>query len=189
MGRPQDQATFRGREATFEALGRTWRASRFDVDVIDDFTAWAGTVLPDPLEKSAAQVERLCAREYAVTQDKTLSDDEKQRQLFFLRQHQDRLTRLALERASSYLALNSPEVVSLRKHPRGGAQLLHLLLVKHQPDVTLDECFRIMLEIDSDELCRVLAVTMGKAPPTPPQADPADNPLAPLKKAPAPASL
>ncbi len=191
MGKPQDQATFRGRETTFEALGRMWRVSRMDVDVMDDFCAWAGTVLPDPLDKAADQVERLASREYAVTNDKTLTEEERQRQLFFLRQHQDRLTRIAMERASSYLALNSPEVVSVRRHPRGGAQLLHLLLRKHQPDVTIDECLRIMLEIDAEEFIRVMSVAMGKAPPAPPDTGaspelPGLTPAGERKKVPAP---
>ncbi len=165
--RPDEHATYRGRETTFTVLGQTWRVSRAEVDRWDEFLEWAGTVLPDPLEEAEKQIEKLAGREYDLRQRKDVPDDAKARQLHFLQGQQDRLLRVAMDKACSYLALNSPEVNSLVRSPRGGAQLLYTLLREHQPGIDLDTCWHIMVNISADEFNRVLAVTTGKAPKQP----------------------
>ncbi|MBY0523426.1 MAG: hypothetical protein K2R98_08500 [Gemmataceae bacterium] len=161
-----DDASYRGRETETQALGTTWRFARWTVNVLDDFTAWAKTQLPDPIDVAQAKVDELAAAEFDLLQRKDMPEPELKKRLFVNRQAQERLSKIAMEKACSYLAFTAPEFQSLLNSSRGSAQLLQLLLRKHHPNVTADEAFNIATAVEKKELERIFAVTAGKSPPS-----------------------
>ena len=177
--RPDEFATYRGREAEFESLGQTWRASRFDMDVMDDFAQWAQGRLPDPIQVAEKQVERLAAEEYRLRQEKCGDEDARKARLHHLQQQQERLTRMAMEKGTSYLAWDSPEMVAIRQSPRGAAQLMYLLLRTNHEGVTPQLALNILVGAKKDDLLRVMATIMGR----PPKPAPAPAPVGPLGNA------
>lgn len=163
---PEELASYHGRETTTQALGRTWRFSRWSLTILDTWTEWAAEQLPDPLDVAMPKVEALANQEYDVLQRENMREEDRKRKLHFLRSQQERISRLAMEQATSYLAFNSQAVQSLMRHPRGGAQLLLLLLREHQPNVTLEDAFALANTISEEEKDRIMAVTQGKMPPS-----------------------
>ncbi len=162
-----EATSYRGRETETRALGRTWKVGRWTLDVFDDYSAWAAEKLPDPIKVALREVESLSDEEFRVLNRREMKEEDRQRKLHFLRQQQDRLTRIAMEQATSYLSFTSKPFQSLMNSPRGGAHLLMLLLRQHHPDVTEDDAFYIVVEIGNEELQRIMSVTMGKTPPAP----------------------
>jgi len=172
--RADELATYRGREAEFESLGQTWRASRFDMNVMDDFALWAQKHLPDPIEVAERQVEKLAAEEYRLKQEKGGDEESRKARLHYLEQQQERLTRMAMEKGTSYLAWDSPEMEAVRRSPRGAAQLMYLLLKKHHEGMTPQQALNILVDANKEDLSRVMALIMGKPPKSAPPPVPTD---------------
>lgn len=171
-----DTASYRGRETTINALGQTWRLGRWTVDVIDKFTDWARTKLPDPVqvgEDACLRLQRKMSQAQVDHRNKKIPDDEMKFLMQFYAQEQERVARIAMDKAASYLAINSPEFLSLLKHPRGTAQMIRLLCEAHH-EMDDDTAFAIAAELPDEEKERAFTVTSGKMPP-----EPAPNSLAP----------
>lgn len=175
--KPEDFASFRGRETETTLNGRTWKFSRWTLNVLDDFCNWAAKQLPDPLEVAEKAVLRLQRFIKATTDNPALDEVEKEFLVQSYREQIDRTSELAMSKASGFLAINSPEMQSLLNNPRGTAHLLLLLLKAHHPDATEEDAFRLAVEIPEAEMKRIMVTTMGKSPPGP--AAPTKNPLAP----------
>ncbi len=157
-----DTASFRGRETTTEALGRTWKVSRWSLDRMDDFRDWAATQLPDPLEIAEKALLRHQRQAWQIGNDKSLPDEERAFLLAANQERQERLARLAMEQATGYLSFLSPQVRTLLFDPRGSARLFLTLLREHQPEVTEEQAYQIGEAVGSKEQERIMAVTMGK---------------------------
>ena len=114
-----------GREQEFTALGKRWKLGRLTRAVWDEFLAWARTVLPDPLDVIAAKVDRLPE----ALQKQAVRD--------------------AIELSQNYLSPDSPAVRELLGSLPGSVRMLWLLLRKHQPQVTEDEAFEMLVEVGS----------------------------------------
>jgi hypothetical protein len=159
-----DEASYRGRETETKALGKTWRVSRWTLNVLDEFNDWARTILPDPLAVAEKEVLRLQRGARTVREDRELDDEEKQFRLQGNLEQQERISRLAMDEATSYLSLQSKQFQSLINSARGAAHLLLLLLREHQPDITEDVAFGIASGgISPAEMQRIMEVTAGKA--------------------------
>jgi hypothetical protein len=156
-----------GKEQTVEALGKTWRVGRWTRNVWDDFTAWAKDNLPDPLQEVESSIERMMtlAAKAGTAEEK---DPAKKAELLRTAQmweaQADHLLRMALDKKTSYLSVNSPEMGSLINSVVGGAQLLHLLLKTHQPDSTVDDAYWIIQELGGERLQAIYQIASGKAP-------------------------
>ena len=152
------QQSFCGRECEAEALGQRWRFGRWTLRVLDDWTEWARTQLPNPIDEAAAAIERMEADEEKrkITDPKLLARRNKIK---------DELVTAAIRQASSYLAFSAPEVQSLLNSPRGGAHLVRELLKGNHPDITEEKAFDLAQAMGMEEMERVMLTTSGKAPP------------------------
>lgn len=164
-----DIAPHVGREATLTALGQTWTASRWDLQVWDDFLAWARTALPDPMDVAIAACERTAARERALSERLADTKDKAeakrlQGQISDLQAIQTQTMKLGMDKGSSYLAVNSPEVRSLVSSARGSAHALWLLLRKHHPDVTEEVALEIIQQAEPEAINRLWTLVQGRAP-------------------------
>ena len=151
------QQSFCGRECEAEALGQRWRFSRWTLRVLDDWTEWARTILPNPIDECAAAILRMESDEEKckISDPKIIARRNKIK---------DELVTAAIRQASSYLATSSPEVKSLLNSPRGAAHLLLLLLKPNHPEVTEEKAFDIVQVLGPD-LERVMLTTAGRSPP------------------------
>ena len=167
--RIEEQAPYRGRETSAKALGKTWKFSRWTIDVIDDLTHWARPQLPDPLAVAEVAVLRLQRQARDICADEKLGEEERAFRLAANLEQQERVSRLAMDRAVSYLAFNSPEFQSLLNHPRGTAHLFYLLLKPNHPDMTDDLAHEIVKGLEGEdgaeaEAERIMVVTSGRVP-------------------------
>jgi len=144
---------------TFNALSRTWRVPPLDIEMMDQFCAWARRAAPNPLDVIEPQLVKLSAEEYAET--KAASPDPGK--LHYLRTQQDRLVGEAMDRATAPVTWHSPEVVALRQTPQGGAQLLYLLLKRTHPEMTPQLAMDILAAASVDELTRAVGAAVGPA--------------------------
>lgn len=145
-----------GRECAYEILGQTWRFSRWELHVLDSWIEWARTQLPDPIERCTKVIERMMVEEEKITDAAVLMRRNKIK---------DELVHAAMKQANCYLAFNSPEVQSLIQSPRGAAELLRLLLVKHHPDITRDQAFALVQAMPANMLQEIMETTAGRTPP------------------------
>lgn len=179
-----------GREVEIEALGRTWKVGRWDRKVWIDFADWARTMLPDPIEAMTKHIDKLSLKDADTMRELMKRDYEEEdrcRKRFAevaekegeaaaqklpppIRmapqyvQLADVMAQRALDKASSYLSFNSPEMTSLLSSVPGETRIFWLLLKKHHPDVTEDDAFEIKMEIGQIKLADVMAAASGKAP-------------------------
>lgn len=167
MSKAEFLASYRGRETEAKAFGQAWRFSRWDINVIDDMTAWGSGQLPDPIEAAEKAVLRLQRQARKIREDQSIPDDERAFLLAANDEQQERITRVAMEEATTYLAYNSPKFRSLLNHPRGVAHLFALLLKKHHPEVTDDFAFELVRTLGDEEVARVMNITAGKGPGAP----------------------
>lgn len=197
-----------GREIETTALGRTWRVSRWDRRVWVEFADWARTMLPDPIEALAKSIDKIALKDAEILREILRKDQEEQaryeaalalcktpedtarvpRPILLAGkyiQQSDVMGRRALDKASSYLSFNSPEMNSLIGSVVGSGHLMYLLLKKHHPDVDEDTAFDVSTQLShrltyvdssgeqSSELEHILAVVQGRLAPLP------KNPVAP----------
>ena len=155
--------TYRGRETETTALGRIWKISRCDLDTWDTFFAWARKQLPDPLKVAEDAILRLMKHARQTKDRDDLDAVEKKFLLEANAVQQEAIQRIAMDKACSYLAMDSPEFQSLLRTPRGSAKLMALLLSQHQPDVTEQTALEIVQEIGEAETIRIAEVTQGKS--------------------------
>src|SRR5262245_43027442 len=106
-----------GREQEIQALGRTWRLSRFTRALWAQFLEWARKVIPNPLD-----VIKPHLKDFTVEQ-------------------QNLLVEKAGERALNHLQENGKDTQALLNSADGAAYLLYLLLQQHHPEATLDDAF------------------------------------------------
>lgn len=158
------EATFRGRETEAKALGQTWRFSRWTLNVLDEFLDWARTQLPDPLEVAEKAIFRLQREARRIRESKEYDDGEKQFLLSTNAQQQSLWADKAMDEATSYLGMGSPQFQSLLNSARGAARLAMLLLRKHHPDIDEETAFAIASEV-GDDMQRIMSITAGKASP------------------------
>ena len=131
-----------GTETEFRAAGRTWKAGRLEISVIEKFLAWVRPQLVDPVERLAKIIDKLppalAEKEYHA----------------------------AKKQAEELDALDwfSPQVKAMQETNRGQMQLFLFLLQINQPDATLDEAFRVAAEIGPEEMGRIFARAAGEAP-------------------------
>ena len=168
------RGTFHGKQAELQALGQTWRLSRFEMDsVLDAFTDWARKQLPDPLEVARVQIEKMAREEIGLARNASGTPVEKQERedrIAALKLQQERILESAMTRATSYLAWQGAEMKTIRESHRGAAQLLYLLLRKHHPEIGTDTALNILMDLGSSEagqrqLRQAIQITMGQAPP------------------------
>lgn len=165
-----DEAAYRGRETETQALGKTWRLSRWTLNVLDEFNDWARTQLPDPLAVADKAVERLQLSARRIRQQAKLKPTDKdhldENEAAFLLQanaeQQERHSRNAMDEATSYLSLQSRQFQSLLNSARGVARLLFLLLRDHHPDIDEDTAFAVASCLDEEEVKRIMQVTSGR---------------------------
>lgn len=74
------------------------------------------------------------------------------------------LTQKALDKASSYLGFQSPELSSLMKSVPGSSYLFFLLLKPNHPDMTEDLAYEILMAVGPSEVERIFTTVQGAAP-------------------------
>lgn len=129
-----------GREAEFQALGRTWRAGRATRAVWDAFLAWARPRIPDPLEVGRKALALYPEGQHAA------------------------IVRLAMEEAQAYLSIGSPQVMRALGSLEGMGHMLWLLLRPNHPGITEDEAFDIVMDLGLEKFRQTLEATGGKVP-------------------------
>jgi hypothetical protein len=102
---------------------------------------WAATIIPDPLE----------------VVKKHLKD--------FPPEQASRLVEIAGEKAVNYLQENSADVAALLQRVDGLGYLFYLLLRPHQPEVTLDEAFDVVVDLGLEAAARLRERAEGRVPP------------------------
>jgi hypothetical protein len=174
-----------GREVEITALDKTWRLSRLTRGLWREWFAWAKTVLPDPLKNAHEHVKNLVMEETALRQLQTaLAKPEAARSieesqliiakgmpldqvnllLQTISDEQKHHTTVAIDKAASMMSFGSPEINSLLAHPDGMSRLLWLALKKHQPDVTEDDAFEILLQVGNDKMKEIFETLSGVNP-------------------------
>lgn len=159
-----------GRETTVQALGKEWKISRRTLGILDDFTDWAASRLPDPLEVAEKAILRLQDKQRKVAMDfeaKKISSADAQHLINAYQEQADRYAKIAMDKATAYLAFDSAEMQSLVHSARGSARMLMLLLKEHQPDVDEDTAFAISQELGREGQSKAEAVANGSPPPGP----------------------
>lgn len=186
-----DNVSHIGREVEANALGRAWRFARWDRGVWVAFADWAKGKLPDPIEAMAKSIDQVAAADmlalrrlleadqkakarYEADLAKCTGDQERAalpRPVTVADKYTsiaDMLAQRALDKASSCVSFNSPEMQSLMTNPVGSGYIVWLLLRKHQPDVTEDTAFDVGMELaQRGELPEIFNTTQGKVPPRP----------------------
>ena len=159
-----------GREQTVEALGRTWKVSRWTRNTWDEYTAWAASKLPDPLAVVEESLERMMARAEAAHR-RGLSErakDSPPPPAFAIsaqwKEMAERLLQTAFDQSTCYLAVNSPQMMSILNSPGGGVHMLWLLLREHQPGVTEDEAHDLHTALSGEAMGELFAVAQGRVP-------------------------
>lgn len=165
-------ATHLGREQTVTVGGKVYQLGRWDRSVWWDFLEWARSQLPDPLDGATKVIERLAEQQAAIEAqlaNTKLDKDERSRlskKANLLAQLCDRTLSAALDKRSTYLSVNSPEVQSLVKSMEGACYLFMLLLRKgSMTDATEDDALDLLKGCDPDTLARIFQTAMGEPPP------------------------
>lgn len=130
-----------GREAEVQALGQSWRLSRWDRGTWEDFLTWAKTRLPDPLDVAKRAMATLPAHLH------------------------DAIVRHALDQAALAVTSSSPGVQALLNSVDGTVRVLWLLLRKHHPDVDEDTALLIAAEAGHEALRDAFERCSGRVPP------------------------
>lgn len=129
-----------GREQDVQALGKTWKLARWERRVWWDLLAWARLKIPDPVDLIAGKLALMPEpiAKHAVD--------------------------AALRASRTFLSINSAEVQSLLASLEGSVYTVWLLLREHQPNVTEDEAYKVVLDIGKDNLPGIFAIALGKSP-------------------------
>lgn len=162
-----------GREVTETVLGKAWTFSRWDRAIHQEFSKWAQTMLPDPLEAVQRNLDKIALKDAAILRQLQIDDlaetkraiEEKREAILLHKQYTpfaDLLVQKALDKAGMYLGFGSPEVTSLINTAEGSTHLLFLLLKQHQPEVTPDQAYAVMVSL-GPRLKDVLAAVQGKS--------------------------
>lgn len=128
-----------GKESTVNALGRTWTIGRPELKVIREFRDWIEQQLPDPMAIGEKFFNMLPADEQ-IARVKEVEDAKLQLKCFTLQ----------CSLARKYMAMEE-----------GAAKLCQLLLQKNHPDVTAEEAFMVLQEIEP-QLDQLLADGRGE---------------------------
>lgn len=129
-----------GRETDFEALGRTWRASRWTRRTWAEFLEWARPRIPDPMEVLLRVLPRLPAEDRADA------------------------VRYAIDRGGEYLSVGSYEVLRALSSVEGMNYLFYLLLRPAHPEMTEDMAFEIAASLPEGGLKNIFDRAQGKMP-------------------------
>jgi hypothetical protein len=162
-----------GREVTEQALGQAWTFARWERSVHQEFSTWAQSILPDPLDVVSRNLDKIALKDAAILRQLQIDDlaetkkaaEEKRPAILMARQYKpfaDHISELALQRAGLYLGFGSPEVTSLINTAEGSSYLVFLLLKRHHPDVTLDKAFAVMVAL-GPRLKQILEQVQGKS--------------------------
>jgi hypothetical protein len=130
-----------GKETTVNALGKTWTIDRPELKVIRGFRDWIEEQLPDPMAIGEKYFAMLPPEEQ-LRRVKEAEDAKHQLKCFTLQS----------PLAKQYMAMEE-----------GAAKLTQLLLQKHHPDVTVEEAFMVLQEIEP-QLGKILADGRGEVP-------------------------
>lgn len=160
-----DPVGYPGQETTTEALGQIWRFPRFGSQIWRPFLQWCATVLPDPIKVATEKVTELAREQMRIRNDSTLSQEERELQIFVNDRMQGAITRIAMEEALSYLSPRSARVGSLMDSPEGKANLWRVLLMTAHPTIDEEDCYWLIQTIDDAEGERIMRVISGKLGP------------------------
>lgn len=129
-----------GREQEVTANGRTWKVARWDREVWWKLLQWARGHVSSPLDLVSKHLDRLCpeVQKYAV--DRTL------------------------EKADTFLSINSELVQSIVKSLEGSVRILWLLLTPYQPAATEDDAFQLVADLGPERLDALFGTALGKVP-------------------------
>ena len=128
-----------GREQVFEALGKSWRLSRWERRVWWELLDWARSKIPDPVETINKHLEKM--PEKAVKH----------------------AVEAALNASRTFLSITSPEVQAMLQSMEGMVKTMYLLLLEHQKDVTEDEAYAIVMGFGAEEIQRRFGVALGRS--------------------------
>jgi hypothetical protein len=173
-----------GREAEISVNKRTYKLSRLTRAIWRKWFEWARTMLPDPLKVAHAQVTELAREEWrlskdaqaaqadAIVKDGQPADPAKAEEAALLwhlvqtnRDEQKFLTRIAIDKAASYLSMDAPETQSLLGAVEGQVELLYLLMKPNHPEITPDDALEIHFAIGEEAMASKLAQAGGTLPP------------------------
>lgn len=133
-----------GREGTFRAGGKTYRTSRLERRIIEQFFDFIRAQEGDPF----AEIKELLSPHLDPAQAKEMIEEAK------LVKQQLQTRTLACPLADKYLHTEL-----------GQAELLYLLLLDRHPDITREEAFRLWSEMGAGEMAEKINEAQGQPPP------------------------
>lgn len=153
-----------GRAQQITALGQQWTIGRWDRAVWAEMFDFARGILPNPVTEAFAALDRL-----PLIADPGKDAPEAEKKAYATRSTRQEhaaefLVRSALDKASSYLSVGSPEMQSLLGSIEGASHLLWLLLRKAHSDVTQDQAYEILMEVGQQKAEELFGKAAGKAP-------------------------
>ena len=130
-----------GKETRVNSQGQTWTIGRPELKVIREFRDWIADNLPDPMSIGEKFFNMLPQGEQ-LARVKEAEDARMQLRCFTLQS----------PLAKKYMAMEE-----------GAAKLFQLLLQKHHPDVTTEQAFAVLQDLEP-ELGKILADGRGELP-------------------------
>lgn len=167
-----------GQEVEFPALGRTWRAARCTRRTVwKPVTAWARTMLPDPLAIALKHIDRASELDETIMRRIQAADIEEakkakaaNRQPSLLLKRYKPIADVMIEKAQEQAALlqcvasGSRAVNSVMDSLEGQTKILFHLLRPNHPDITEETADEILDEIGTPGYLEILLTTQGKRP-------------------------
>jgi hypothetical protein len=152
-----------GRETELKGVcGRDWKLARLTRGITRKFEEWAGAQLTSPVKAAREEVEALAVRAVEIKRDKNLDDETRAELLAANLRQREQITEAAIERSQVPLSARAGAMLNTQA---GATHMLYLLLQKHQPDVTEDEAFDVLLEVGLDGVQSKIDEAAGVAPP------------------------
>jgi len=152
-----------GREATIEGVcGRAWKLPRLTRGITVKFEEWAGAQLANPIKAAREEVEALAVRAVEIKRDKSLDDETRAELLAANLRQREQITEAAIERSQVPMSARANALLNTQA---GATHMLYLLLKVHQPDVTEEQAFDVLMEIGLDAVQEKIDTAAGVAPP------------------------
>lgn len=164
------------------AIGKKWTFARFTRRVWERFAKYGGGMIASPLKVALDAMEQATEVD-AARMRKTLADDaaeavkakaENREAVLLagrLKSLSSYLADKALEKATSYLAAESPELQDLLNSHEGGAYLFWLLLEPTHPGVNEDDAYDVYMDLflnggadGRKSIKQILSICNGSAP-------------------------
>jgi hypothetical protein len=172
-----------GMEEEIQALGKTWKLSRWDIEIWNQWLEWAKEKFPDPVATIRKELKAYTLEDQLLNRDlqrqvqkHQLEKDPAKKallqaeidnladQLAANKTIEEMMMKEAIKEASNAISLASPKAFQLMGSGEGMSYMLMLLLKKYQPDVTLEDAMQIVAERGSNSINNSFDTAAGTPP-------------------------